>query len=105
MLADLDFATVYLDDHAKLKYLKKSKEFGFKLSMEKCEFFLSKIKYLGHVIVVKGGTPDPDRVDAIKYIPAPTNVTALQISWGLANYYNSYLPNMHILRAPLNHLL
>ena len=50
MLADLDFATAYLDDilienknrdHAKhvIEVLKKIKEFGFKLSMEKCEFF------------------------------------------------------------------
>ena len=59
MLADLDLTTAYLDDiliknknrqdHAKhvTKVFKKTKEFGFKLSMEKCEFFLSKIKYLG----------------------------------------------------------
>ena len=59
MLADLDFATAYLDyiliksknweDHAKhvTEVFKRIKEFGFKLSMEKCEYFLSKIKYLG----------------------------------------------------------
>ena len=116
MLADLDFATAYLDDiliksknrdHAELviEGFKKIKEFGFKLSMEKCEFFLSKIKYLGQVIDKKGRTPDPNRVDAIKYRPALTNVAALQSFLGLANYYNSYIPNMHILRAPLNHLL
>ena len=51
MLAKLDFITVYLDeiliksknreDHAKyvIEVSKKIKEFGFKLSMEKCEFF------------------------------------------------------------------
>ena len=38
---------------------KKIKEFGFKSSMEKCEFFQSKIKYLGQVIDKKGRTPDP----------------------------------------------
>ena len=55
MLADLDFATAYIDDiliksknredHAKhvTEVLKIIKEFGFKLSMEKCEFF--SIKY------------------------------------------------------------
>ena len=41
----------------------------------------------------------------IKCMPAPTNVAALQSFLELAKYYNSYLPNMHILRAPLNHLL
>ena len=34
-----------------------------------------------------------------------TNVGALQSFLELANYYNSYIPNMHILRALLNHLL
>ena len=67
--------------------------------------FLSKIKYLGQVIDEKGWTPDPNRADTIKYMPTLTNVAALQSFWGLANYHNSYIPNMHILRAPLNHLL
>ena len=38
-------------------------------------------------------------------MPASTNVAALQSFWRLANYYNSYIPNTHTLRAPLNHLL
>ena len=38
-------------------------------------------------------------------MPKPTNVEALQSFRGLANYYHSYIPNMHILRDPLNHLL
>ena len=63
------------------------------------------IKYLGQVINEKGRTPDPNRADAIKYMPAPTNIAVLQSFWELANYYNSYIPNMHKLRAPLNYLL
>ena len=73
--------------------------------MEKCEFFLSKIKYLGQVIDEKGRTPDLNRAVTIKYMPTPNNVAALQSFRGLANYYDSYIPNMHILRAPLNQLL
>ena len=100
MLTDLDFATAYLDniliksknreEHAKhvTEVFKKIKEFSSKLSMEKCEFFLSKIKYLGQVIE-NGRTPDPNRADAIKYMPALNNVAALQSFLGLAIYYNS----------------
>ena len=95
------------EDHAKhvTEVFKKNTRIYFKLSMEKCEFFLSKIKYLGQIIDEKGRTPDPNRVDARKYMPISTNVVALQSFGGLANYYNSYIPNMHILRAPMNHLL
>ena len=73
--------------------------------MEKCEFFQSKIKYLGLVINKKGRIPDPNWADLIKYMPTLTNVAALQSFLGLANYYNSYISNMHILIVPLNNLL
>ena len=56
---------------------KKIKEFGFKLSMEKCEFLKLKIKYLGQVIDEKSRTPDPNRADTIRYMPTLTNVAAL----------------------------
>ena len=68
-------------------------------------FFLPKRKYLGQVINEKGRTPDPNRADAIKYMSVPTNVAALQSFLRPANHYNSYMTNMHIQRAPLNHLL
>ena len=86
MLADLDFATAYLhdiliksknrEDHAKhvTEVFKKIKQIGFKLSMEKCKFFSQK----SNIWDENGRTPDPNRADAIKYIPAPTNVVALQ---------------------------
>ena len=61
MLADLGFAIAYLDDiFVKSKNVQEHKEhirivfqrieeFGFKLSAEKCEFFLKQIKYLGQI--------------------------------------------------------
>ena len=72
-----------------------------------CEFFLEEIKYLGHIIDKDGRRPDPDRATAIKKknMPVPGNITELQSFLGLANYYQSFIPNMHNLRAPLNALL
>ena len=94
ILVHLDFATAYLDDiliktknredHAKhvTEVFKKIKEYGFKLNMEKWEFLLPKIKYLGQVIDEKVRTPDPKRADAIKSMPAPTNVCSILIILG-----------------------
>ena len=73
--------------------------------MEKYAFFSIKIKYLGQVIDENGKTPETKRADGIKCILISTNVATLQSFCELANYQNSYIPNMHILRAPLNHLL
>lgn len=42
--------------------------------------------------------------DAIKKMPALTNIPILQVFLGLANYYQNYIPNLYKLRAPLNDL-
>ena len=66
---------------------------------------MNKIKYLGHIIDKDGRRPDPERATAIKDMLAPDNVTTLQSFLGLANYYQSFVKNLHDRRAPLNELL
>ena len=66
---------------------------------------MNKIKYLGHIIDKDGRRPDPERATAVKDTPASDNVTTLQSFLGLANYYQSFIKNLHELRAPLNELL
>ena len=111
MLDGLYFAIAYLDD---IIIISKSKEqhrehlrrvfswiqeFGFKVKEEKCVFFLEEFKYLGHIIDNNGRKPDLDRATAIKNMPASGNSTELQSFLGLANCYQSFIPNMHNLRA------
>ena len=117
MLGDFDFAIAYLDDilitsknteeHKKhvFEVFNRIQEYGFKVKENKCDFFLERIKYLGHIIDKNGRRPDPDRSTAIKNMPEPTNITSLQSFLGLANYYQSFIPKMYELRAPLNELL
>ena len=117
MLSGFDFAVAYLDDILmKIQSLGKHKEHvhkvfakiqdhGFKLKESKCDFFMEKIKYFGHIIDWDGRRPDPDRVAAIKDMPAPNNIATLQSFLGLTNYYQIFIPNMYDLRAPLNELL
>ena len=66
---------------------------------------MNKIKYLGHINDKDGKCPELEGASAIKDMPAPENVTTLQSFLGLANYYQSFIKNMHNLRAPLNELL
>ena len=74
---------------------KKISYFDFKLSKEKCNLLMKKIKYLGHIIDKNGRIPDPARSSAIKEI---TSIL------GLANYYNVFIKSMHNLRMPQNNL-
>ncbi len=64
----------------------KINEYGFKLSSEKCEFFMKQIKCLGQKIDEKGRRPEPKRAEVIKNMLPPNNVTNLSAFLGLANY-------------------
>ena len=68
-------------------------------------FCMNKIKYLGYIIDKDGRRPDPERPTGIKDMPAPDNVTKLQSFLGLANYFQSFIKNLHDLRALQNELL
>ena len=103
MLGNLDFTTAYLDDiliTSKSVTEHRKQEHGFKVKEAKCNFFLSEIKYLGHIINKDGRWPDPDRATTIKDMPAPDNIQALQSFLGLANFYQISIKNMHNLRPP-----
>ena len=118
MLNNIDFSAAYIDDiliksknkeehtqHIKKVFEKNIKQYRLKLIIDKCELFLTKIKYLGQIINSKGRKPDPSRKSALQNMPIPTNVSELQAFLGLANYYGNFIPKMHVLRVPLNKLL
>ena len=108
MLGDLDYATAYLDDilvtrrttaehrNYKINVFEKLQEYGFKLKEAKCDFFLPVIKYLGHVINRDGRRPDHGKANAIRNMPAPDNVQALQSFLVLANFTKDSLRTYRI---------
>ena len=54
-----------------------------RLKKSKCEFLLSEVDYLGHVISKQGVKPSSNKVRAIIHAPQPTCVSQLK---GLVNY-------------------
>ncbi|GBG64615.1 hypothetical protein CBR_g45670 [Chara braunii] len=48
---------------------------GFKIALEKSEFFLSEISLLGYVVTRGGLRPDSRKVAAVKEAPVPTSLT------------------------------
>ena len=89
MLIGLDFAIAYLDDiliknktweeharHVKEVFI-KNKSLDLSWVLKNVNFFKPKIKYLGQIIDEKRRRPDPSWANAIKNMPAPTNVSSL----------------------------
>jgi hypothetical protein len=55
--------------------------------LSKCEFWLTEVAFLGHVISAGGVSVDPGKVrDVLNWMP-PTNVSEIQSFLGLADYY------------------
>lgn len=100
MFTDCGFAVAYLDEIliksvTKEQYISHFEKIWVQTQWGK----------LWIVFAKNGHQPDLSRTSAIKNIPLPTNITRLQAFLWLANYYQSYIPNMQNLRAPQNNLL
>ena len=52
------------------------------------------------MIDLKGRKQDPTRSSAIKNMPTPTNVSAIQAFMGLANYYGDFYPKYAYFKSP-----
>nr|CAX83692.1 Gap-Pol polyprotein [Schistosoma japonicum] len=117
ILLDLTGVAVYLDDilvvaespnelyNRLATVLKQIEDHGFHLRPEKCQFYLTSVKYLGFIFDKSGRRPDPENIEAIQKMPAPHVVPTLRSFLGLISYYSAFLPSLHEKRAPLNHLL
>lgn len=61
------------------------------INVEKSEFLVQSVKYLGHVGSCHGISPNSDKTKAIIEAPIPENVNQLKAYLGLINYYNKFL--------------
>ena len=57
--------------------LKRLRKEGVTLNMDKCQDYANLIKFLGQVLNEKGISPDPDKVQAIRNLTSPTNISEL----------------------------
>ncbi|XP_053686599.1 uncharacterized protein K02A2.6-like [Sabethes cyaneus] len=85
--------------------LSRIQEFGFRVKIEKCRFYMTEVKYLGHILDRNGIRTDPEKVSAIVHMPPPKNVSELRSFLGAVNYYAKFIKEMHELRRPLDLLL
>ena len=64
---------------------------NIELKMSKCDFFKSKIHYLGHLISQNGISPLPEKLDEIRTMSPPQNIKELRQFLGLSGYYRDYI--------------
>src|SRR4030042_881344 len=111
------FVVVYLDDilvysknkeehaeHLRL-VLERLREHQLYAKYSKCEFWLSEVTYLGHVISKDGIAVNLERVQAILDWTPPKNVKQVRSFLGLASYCCRFIENFSKIAKPLTNLL
>ena len=75
------------------------------MHLKKCQFFQSKINFLGHCISGNRISTDPDKIAALQQCLRPHLLRELQSFLGLCNYYSKFVKEYATLAAPLTDLL
>ncbi|GBG79263.1 hypothetical protein CBR_g29415 [Chara braunii] len=78
---------------------------GFKVALKKCQFFLTTISFLGHVVTDKGLQLEPQKVAVVRDAPVPTTITQVRTFLGVASYYQRFIKGFATIAGPLTNLL
>jgi hypothetical protein len=77
----------------------------FYAKFSKCEFWISEVPFLGHVISPEGITVDPSKVRDVMDWNPPTSVHQVWSFLGLTGYYRRFIPNFSKITKPFTELL
>ncbi|KAL5773512.1 hypothetical protein ACOSQ2_013436 [Xanthoceras sorbifolium] len=72
--------------------------------LSKCQFWLDKVAFLGHVVSAEGVSVDPQKIKAILNWKQPTNVTEVRSFLGLTGYYRKFVEGFPKIVVPLTKL-
>ena len=112
----LDFVIIYLDDiiiasvseadhiiHLRAVF-ERLVSGNLKLRLDKCRFFMIKIKYLGIMVTAAGISCEQSYVDQVLKFRKPSNVKELERFIGMITWLGRFIPNLSKLTARLTDL-
>ena len=115
LMPELDkFVVVFIDDiliyseneakHLRI-VLSRLREHKLYAKFSKCEFWLSKVPFLGHILSREEIFVGPSKVQEVMDRKAPTSVHEVQSFLGLAGYYRRFIPDFSKIAKPMTRLL
>jgi hypothetical protein len=96
-----------MEEHQKHRRLVLEKLRSNKLyaKFNKCEFWLTKVAFLGHVISAGGVSVDPSKVKDVLNLMPPTTGSEIRSFLGLAGYYRQFIKDFSKIAKPMMKLL
>ncbi|GJV02408.1 putative reverse transcriptase domain-containing protein [Tanacetum coccineum] len=90
-------------EHLKLilELLKKEQLYA---KFSKCEFWIPKVQFLGHVIDSQGIHVDPAKIESVKDWASPKSATEIRQFLGLAGYYRRFIEGFSKIAKPMTKL-
>lgn len=97
-----DFAIFFVDDilcnsgnfnehcHHLENIFSRLADANMTINLNKSNFIVPEVKFLGYIINEKGIKPDPRKVELIKQFPKPKNTKQLKSFLGLTNFYQRF---------------
>ena len=85
--------------------LSRLREHKLYAKFSKCEFWLSKVPFLGHILWRDGISMDPSKVQEVMDWKAPTSIHEVWSFLGLAGYYRHFIPDFSKIAKPMTKLL
>ena len=71
---------------------------------KKCEFWLTKVRFLGHMVSASGVFVDPEKVEVVMNWERPKSVFEICSFLGLAGYYRRFIEDVFRLALPMTRL-
>ena len=72
--------------------------------LSKCQFWLDRVAFLGHVISVEGVGVNPKKIEAMVNWKPPKNVSEVRSFLGLVGYYRKFVEGFSKIATPLTKL-
>ena len=83
------------------RFLERCRSLGIRLNEKKAELRKTEISFLGHLVTKNGLKIDPEKLEAVRQMPKPTDVEGIRRFCGFVNYLAKFLPRLADVLEPI----